>query len=583
MADLSDNLGLKCEECGDSEEGATLRYRVVEQRHLCKTCAERIAHAILGDVSAGKVKWPCPEHDKKEVELYCKDCQIPMCHTCALTTHVRHELADILKFFAQRKQTIKGDLRKMSELKSEKATFLETLAECSKNVDGHFNDLESKLSTIFAAKLVDAEKKRKSEIEKACEQAEEEIDKIIEKRELVIANINARVKDVKSELDKKNNSVSAELQDIKFCLHRRISQAEEATHVSLKTIDAEEPVAQSLLDDCDSKVFHDRLQNLDMSIFAKIPSTDKDLPALLKSIAKKVNLKKGDGIRNVGYLTGTSRSFEMVKTIEVPADIEEPFLLGHANQQTIAIRDGAGQGLYKVDLESGTIDLLMVADKRRGIFDAAFLGSDRFAYSDYKRGKIYICSVDNGETELVKDLPYDGSRYAYLSVDSRRVVSRLLAADHIQGAFYVIDAETGAICNMISDIETRTMQSFDSLENGEIVIKSGHAEISWFYESSGKIKRILSLRSWSRSINCHVGADNMIYIVYVDEQEQGFIGKVGVLSSDGTVVQQNLIEFSTSWLYRYRPRCVMPTPGTLVILNGSVILVYKETPGAGDL
>ncbi|XP_072179829.1 uncharacterized protein [Diadema setosum] len=580
MAALFDSLGLKCQECGDSEEGATQGYKVVELRHLCKTCAERIAHAILGDVSAGKVKWPCPEHDKKEVELYCKDCQVPMCHTCAVTTHVRHELADILKFFAQKKNTIEQDLTKISDLKSENLSFLEMLTKCSKDIDEHFDALESKLSTTLTTKLMDAEKKRNSEIEEARKRAKEEIDKIIENRESSIAEINARVDDVKFELEKKNNSVSAELQDMKSRLHLKISKARETTNVSLKTIDAEDSVAKSLLDDCDSKVFHDRLQNVDMSTFEKIPSTDKDLPALLTSIAKKVSYKREDGERNVGFLAGTKRSFEMVKTIKVSSDIEEPFLVCRVNQQAVAIRDGAGQGLYKVDVESGTIDPLMIADKKRGIWDAAFLGSDRFAYSDYKKGMIYICRMDNDKIEFHQDLPDDGSRYAYLSVDSR---DRLIAADHVQGVFYVIDPKTGTICRTVSDIEARTIQSFDSLDNGEIVIKSGHAEISWVYLSSGKVKKIISLKNWNQRINCHVGADNRIYVLYRDEQEQSFTGKVGVLSSDGTTRQPNLIEFPTSWLYRYRPRCVMPTPGTLVILNGSVLLVYKETPGAGDL
>ncbi|XP_071484978.1 uncharacterized protein [Diadema antillarum] len=521
MAALFDSLGLKCEECGDSEESTTQGYNVVEQRHLCKTCAERIAHAILGDVSAGKVKRPCPEHNEKEADVYCKDCQVPMCHTCAVTTHVRHELADIMKFFAHKKQTIKRDLKKMSDLKSENLSFLETLTKCSEDIDEHFNTLENDLATTFATKVMNADKKRKSAIDVACEVAEEEIDKIIEKRESLIAYLNAQANNVKFDLEKKNNALSVELQDMKCRVQHRISKAREVTNFSLNMIDAEDSDAKSLLNYCDSKVVHYRLQKPDSTVVAMIPSTDKDLPALLTAMAKKVTLKKEDGEDNLGYLAGTKRSFEIEKTIKVPDDIEEPFLVCRVNQQTIAIRDEAGQGLYKVNVESGAINPLMVADKNRGIFDAAFLGNDHFAYSDYKHGQIYICSMDNEKVEL-QDLPNDGSRHAYLSVDGR---GRLLAADHVHGVVYVIDAKTGAICRTINDIETRTIQSFDSLENGEIVIKSGHAEISWFYQSSGKIKRILPLEDWSGNINCHVGADNMIYVVYTDEQEQSSTGK----------------------------------------------------------
>ncbi|XP_071499509.1 uncharacterized protein [Diadema antillarum] len=579
MADLFDNLGLKCEECGDSEEGAIQGYKVVEQRHLCKTCAERIAHAILGEASAGKIKWPCPEHDKKEVELYCRECQVPMCHTCAVTTHVRHELADILKFFAQKKKTIEQDLTKISDLKSENLCFLEMLTKCSKDIDEHFDALESKLLATITAELMDAEDKRKSEIETTHARAKEEIDKVIEKRDSLITDINENVNDVKSDLMKKNNAMSAELQDMKCRLQLKIAQARDTTNLSLKTIDAEESVAKSLLDDCDCKVFHERLQNLDKSTVAKTPSTDKDLPALLTSIAKKVSYKTEDGERNVGFLAGTKQSFEMEKTIKVPAEIKDPVLVCRVNRRTIAIRDGAGHGLYKVDVESGTIDPLMAADKNRGIFDVAFLGNDRFAYNDCKHGKIRIFSLDNKKVELCQDLLNDGFRFAYLTVDSRGL---LVAADSVHGVFYVIDPTTATICRTINDIESRTILSFESIENEEIVIKSGHAEISWVCLLSGKIKRIISLEDWCRISNCHVGADNMIYVVYHDEKEPK-VTKVGVISSDGTTRKPNLIEFPTSLLYRNLPRCVMPKPGTLVILNGNILLVYKETPGASEL
>ena len=579
MASLFDSLGLKCEECGENGDDSTQGYKVVEQKHLCQTCARRLAQAILSDVAMAAVKWPCPNHEKKEVEVYCRKCQAAMCHTCALTAHSGHEMEDIMKFFAKKKGSIKKDVDEISSRQSETRSFLEEMSKCSEEVEKHFGAIQNEILSSFEAKANYLNEERRAEISKIERDAEEEIRKIEEKRDAEIKKINNRTDDVKSNLERRHNAVSSELREIMSIISQKTARATSSAEDCMEKLESAETATKSLLVDCDSKAFQEQIEKLNKINFEEIPSPPKDLAERLSDIALKVTFKRVQHKERVGYLSGKQTTFEMAKTIQVPSEIQEPFLVGLMNEKKIAIRNGIGSALYAIDIETGLMDVLLEPDAKRGIWDVTFLDEKRLAYSDYNSGTLQICDM-NGECERSLMLPKDGSRFAFLNTDTR---GQLLAANHVEGEIYFIDSTTGLVLRTLNDIECKPIMEFGTLQNGDIIVRSGYTEVYHLFRSSGATKTKTSLADWSKRPSIHVGPDNMIYAISRSTSGSEYTGRVSILSPDGVTRRENFIEFPTSCLYRYRPRCIVPCPGIVVILNGCVLLVYKETPGIDEL
>lgn len=82
------------------------------QKSLCKACVgehlldESIEHKIVPFKKRGSTS-KCPKHTSKVCELYCEQCNIPICATCATSQeHCSHKLIEILKKNIDRKKRI---------------------------------------------------------------------------------------------------------------------------------------------------------------------------------------------------------------------------------------------------------------------------------------------------------------------------------------------------------------------------------------------------------------------------------------------------------------------------------------------
>ncbi|XP_030853080.1 uncharacterized protein LOC115929071 [Strongylocentrotus purpuratus] len=579
MASLFDALGFKCEECGNDGDDETQGYKVVEQRHLCPTCARNLASAILADMSHGAIKWPCPQHESKEVELLCCKCKVAVCHTCALTTHHGHQMQDIEKFFAEKREIVKKDVEEISAKQNETQSFLDKIESCSREMDGHFIDIKEKVSVTFQTKSQDQKERNTVQVAKVNAEAEELIRQINEKRRMELAEINEQYDNEHETLVKDRYRVLAELKVIVDIVCRMTAEAKASAETTGEELESTAAVAKSIMVDCDGKTFHKKVAKYHEMGMDKLPCLDHDHLDKLSTVAKKIRFKRVDDEQKIGILTGKNASFEMVKTVNISSDIQEPFLLGAIDEQTVVFRNGNGSALYSVNVKSGSMETLLTDKKTRGIWDLAVLPDKGFVYSDYNAGLLQFCDRD-GNDERSLALPNDESRFAYLTVDRK---GKLLAASHNSGEIHVSDPETGSHLRTINDIECKPMMGIGTLANGDIIIRSGNSDICRIFRATGEVKMKFPLADWSRRLNFHVGADDMIYVTYRTGLNQDYIGFVSLLSPNGDMRREKVIEFPTSYLYRYHPRCVVPVPGTVIILNGNALLVYKEIPGVYDL
>nr|XP_054770565.1 uncharacterized protein LOC129278411 [Lytechinus pictus] len=579
MAGLFDALGFKCDECGNDDGDETQGYKVVEQRHLCPTCARNLASAILADAAHRSVKWPCPQHARKEVELLCSECKVAVCPTCALTSHHGHRMQDIEKFFIEKKKAMERDVEKISAKQVEMQSFRNKVECCSQKIDDHLEDIRAKISVTFQTKSQDQKERRDVQLVRINTEAEELIRQINEKRKMELAEMNEEYNNEHETLVKDRDGVLAELNIISDKLKKMTSDAKVSAEATKDQLESTAALAKSIVVDCDGKSFHEKIAEFHEKGMDNLPRLDHDHVDTISKIARKLGFKRVDDEQRIGTLTGQMASYEVEKTMKLSSDIQEPFLLGSIDEQTLIVRNGNGSGLYTVNIESRSVETLLGDKKTRGIWDLAVFPGKGFVYSDYNAGLLKICDRQGNVLRFLA-LPDDEARFAFLAVDRK---GKLLAASHNTSNIHVIDPQTGAHLRTIGEVDCNPMMGCGVLSNGDIIIRSGNSDITRIFRATGEIKMRFPLADWSRRINFHIAPDDMIYVTYRERSDKSYMGYVSLMSSAGDMRRDKVIEFPTSYLYRYHPRCVVPVPGTVVVLNGDVVLVYKETPGVNDL
>lgn len=91
------------------------------QIQLCKACVgehlsdESKEHRVVQFKNRGSTP-KCPKHPEKICELYCEECDIPICASCvSCGDHEQRRKIDIYKCFAIKKDILQKDLKELEE------------------------------------------------------------------------------------------------------------------------------------------------------------------------------------------------------------------------------------------------------------------------------------------------------------------------------------------------------------------------------------------------------------------------------------------------------------------------------------
>ncbi|XP_061167792.1 E3 ubiquitin-protein ligase TRIM71-like [Saccostrea echinata] len=181
---------------------------VVVQMH-CDTCLVNLCKACVGEhISTDEFKdhkvvkfqarkssplYPgCTTHSKERCEMYCNQCDIPVCNSCiASDQHLGHKFLKILQVLDERRNKIMKDVTELNEI------IYPTYQDIASNVQNRMSQLEKEYGDLSMA------------ITKHGEDWHREIDKLVKKLKAEVDEMkNTQLQTLQKHLDEINKNIS---------------------------------------------------------------------------------------------------------------------------------------------------------------------------------------------------------------------------------------------------------------------------------------------------------------------------------------------------------------------------------------
>jgi len=112
---------------------------------------ELLAQSVSSDTQMNM----CQQHKEKEIEVFCRDCEVAICVMCVITSHKSHDCLAIEKMSEDFRELVLSDNHKISEAWKKTEEFLKRIEKEENNITKHLAVIENEINTA-ADKLMAA-------------------------------------------------------------------------------------------------------------------------------------------------------------------------------------------------------------------------------------------------------------------------------------------------------------------------------------------------------------------------------------------------------------------------------------------
>ena len=121
-------------------------------------------------------------HENKELELFCKDCKVAVCSTCAMTLHEGHGKMPLQEATDERKTQINSMIRSLKDKVREKQTEVEQFNQKSIAFQSNVAEVKSQVQSFVDQIIAIIEERKQDVFDRIDNQAEKSLESLSQKK-----------------------------------------------------------------------------------------------------------------------------------------------------------------------------------------------------------------------------------------------------------------------------------------------------------------------------------------------------------------------------------------------------------------
>ena len=159
---------LKCDDC--KKDGPVVALCIDCELYLCKVCHEyhsnkNSEHNIvsLGDVSSGAIQKVlyCPNHQKNELDYYCKTCDKIVCLYCTVKDHVGHTHDIVEKIASEHRNVLRKIITPVDEMIENLSKAEANIVSTQEKIKEQANEIDQEIDKCYYEQLQELNKRHK--------------------------------------------------------------------------------------------------------------------------------------------------------------------------------------------------------------------------------------------------------------------------------------------------------------------------------------------------------------------------------------------------------------------------------------
>ncbi|XP_041483574.1 uncharacterized protein LOC121430359 [Lytechinus variegatus] len=527
--------------------------------------------------------WSCDNlHHGEPITFYCKQHKIPICHKCATKDHQKPcELKDIGDVIFERR----GNLEEKQPLIGETKLLLQKVQSkinaVSSSSSKHLETVNNKLQETFADKLKNAKETEVNLIRVINEEADEEIQKINEKREKRIKDCNIDIEKEQITIKERQTRLLSDTKTISDEVTKKINDLTNKIQHALNTMKNIESTI-TRINQHDETLVNEApqvLASIDENVSLNFHQDVNDCLDRIQSEVERVTFVEAKvGGECCSRIDGYIGKWELVKSVHIPSFVNKPWVPGLISDDEICVEDAKNHDMYVTNINTqhtqkvidgvSNMDITSCAPINRNVI---VCGKRRW---DSKGDRLDGCiTLYDRQWKMIRDIsiPRNGGfNSVYVNVDRD---GRILAAEISQSNIYVINPDNGKIVHTVTMQDKKVLGEIQALSSGDIVVNTGYNKYT-VISRSGEEKAVIHCDEWGDS-KCRV--DKLTDTLFITYRVAGKTYAVDQLSRDGIIQARGIVEYVESDRPFYFSPCLVTPYGNRVVCDGDKLLLYKKT------